>query len=314
MPEFAIADDELYTANYLAGKLQSILAQHGGLNVEESIFEQAMKWRGWTGHPDLVAQCMDGTVHLVDWKTGWGDVPDADTNLQIRVYVCMIAGEYKEKDEFYAHIVSRAETTSTLYTKNDIVAASAESQQIYANICAAEKAKANPGAAQCQYCRACGLPDRCPESCATAGAIVEATSRAVISPQQLATILDLAKVAEAAIKKARDLAREQIINGVEIPGWHLAPGNTRKEITDAAEAYVRTAGLICEKAAFECCKMSRCDLIQARADRLLSDTDAVKNKLSKKDALATATAEIDAALAELVVEKQNQPTLEKANQ
>jgi hypothetical protein len=65
-----------------------------------------------------------------------------------------------------------------------------------------------------------------------------------VNPEQIARILDVAKVAERIIEDARTLAKAALAEDPEsIPGWRLKPGATRTTITDPATVFGRFVAL-----------------------------------------------------------------------
>ena len=314
MDAFEIPDDDRNTAEYLIGRARGILAEHG--NATQWLMldnPEPLTGFGWSGHPDAVARCQDGSMAVFDWKGGWLDVPDADANLQLRVYAVMLYMTHKPA-QLYCHIVGRTGTTSTLYTPNDIEDAAREIGIIWENVFAARAAKVNPGESQCRYCRAF-CTARCPETCAlipsAAKTLPSVAQIGALPSADVARSLPLVAMVKAAITALEARAKALLADNPEAFGgaWVLEEGNTRREITDAAEGYIRTAPLITEAQAFSACKMSRSNLIDARTENLVSAAKVHGEKLTKKDAKKTATMEIDTYLGDLLKETRNAPSL-----
>lgn len=309
-----LTDEERYTADYLIGRARGIFAEHGNATQWLMLDDTTpLTGLGWSGHPDAVALAGDGSIHIFDWKFGWLDVPDADMNLQLRVYAVMLA-YLKSPKNLYGHIVGRTGTTSTLYGPADIADAISEINQIALNVVRAEHARGNHGDSQCRYCRAF-LTARCPETCA----LVPAAAKTLPSVAQIAALpaadvarsLPLIGMVKAAFAALEARAKALLAEDADAFGgvWKLEAGNTRREITDSATAYTRTGKLMREADFLSACKVSRAALIDTLTDWLVTKAKANGEKLTKKDAKVTATAQLDAALGDCVETKQNAPSL-----
>ena len=311
---YEIPDDDRNTAEYLIGRARGILSGHGNVTQWLMLDDPApLKGYGWTGHPDAVALAGDESLHCFDWKGGWLDVPDADANLQLRVYA-VILHEYCPRDKIFCHIVARTGVSSTLYAPTDICNALAEVQTIKDNVRSAERAKGNPGESQCRYCRAfCTV--RCPETCAlvpTAAKVLPSVALiAALPASDVARTLPMVAMVKAACAALEARAKALLAESPDAFGgvWALEDGNTRREIKDAGEGYARTAQLVTEAQAFAACKMSRKSLIDSRAENIVDAAKSGGIKVTKKDAKKQAADEIDACLGDLIETKQNAPSL-----
>ena len=316
-----MTDDEVNTASYLWGKVLGIAAGHGGIKrwlaVEEQL-DGTGPLAAWRGKPDGVARLNEGMLLIPDYKGGWLDVPDADLNLQLRVYA--VLAWYNQTDEFCPRdpvacaIISRMNKTPTIYDAAAIADAEKELAQIEANVRAARNAKGNPGESQCRYCKAF-CSSRCPETCA----LVPAAAKALPSVAQIGALpaadvarsLPLVAMVKAACAALEARAKALLADDPQAFGgaWVLEAGNTRREITDTITSYTATAHLLDEKAFLRSCKVSRTALID---ERTMLNLEIAKNtgvKMTKKDSKSLSAAQIDAALGECLEVKTNAPSL-----
>jgi hypothetical protein len=314
MPQIAgLSDDEISTADYFIGRASEIISQHGNSTQWLALDDKKLTGDGWTGHPDAVALAHDGSQHIFDWKFGWLDTPDASINLQLRVYAALLT----QCEKIFCHIVGRTGTTSTLYTLADIADAKKDLAQIVENVQAAQNAPGNPGDYQCRYCRAF-CTARCPETCALVPAAAETlpdgASIAALPAADVERSLPLLALVKSAISALEARAKALLAENSNAFGgaWILDNGNTRREITDAGKAYARTSALITTAQALSACKMSRFEIVNARTENIISEAASAGTKVTKKDAKTRAENEIDAALGELLVVKQNAPSLKFA--
>ena len=195
----------------------------------------------WTGHCDLIAQCpARDALHVVDWKTGWGDVPDAADNAQMRVYACLVSAR-EVGNTIHVHVVTRTGVTSATYDPSAIEASWVELDAIAKDAAAAYAQRITCPSA-CKYCRAFGNAERCPESVRLIPQAAEVLPRAVagvqgLVPAKLAELLTLAALVEKLAKKVRDEAERRLEGDpASVPGWALKPGATRRTVTDARKA------------------------------------------------------------------------------
>lgn len=118
-----------------------------------------------TGMPDLAVK-IGGCWHIFDWKSGYGKVTTASKNLQGRGYVVLLAEE-TAAPTVYFHLFSAGNDeeekfTSCVYGFKDIENA----RQYVEVLCllAPNGGDREPSLDACRFCRACGNPQRCPES------------------------------------------------------------------------------------------------------------------------------------------------------
>ena len=312
-----LTDEDISTADYLISRALAVLAEHGNVGEWLMLDDAApLVGFGWSGHPDAAALAQDNSLHVCDWKFGWLDVPDADLNLQLRVYAVLLYMLHKP-EKIYCHIIGRTGTTSALYLPRDIEDAAGEMGKIYDNVSAARNANGNPGPDQCRYCRAF-CTARCPETCAiiptAAKSLPTAAQIGALPAADVARSLPLLEMVKAAIKALEARAKALLAEDPQAFGgtWVLKEGNAPKVITNAVAAYIRTGKLMSESAFISACKVSRPALIDKLTELRIEAHEKYgdrREKFTKKAAKEQATLEIDEALGDCVETKQNAPSL-----
>jgi hypothetical protein len=281
------------TAIAMFDKFQQLVAEHGGKYTVRMCEERVNGW-DWSGQPDAVVEMADGTVWIIDWKSGWGEVDDACENAQLRVYV-MLVSQLLDGDPYYAAIIQpQGKPTVVKYEREAMPAVLAEMEAIKQGVVLTPDLRV-PGPAQCKYCKAFGT-DRCPES-VTAVTVQLATDLATPMSLQAATgIYALKAMADKLIKLAEERIREAIAAG-EPCGYVLGKPRVTKKITDAALAFIRLS--LPEAAIFDCASISMPKLVDAYAK---------ERGMQKK--YAQAAVEVD--LADIIETTESKPPLEKA--
>lgn len=238
--EQAVADD-LWAKTVKAGAMDT--SQEFDVQVEAE-----MAWQSWTGHPDLIVRHCDLSV-IVDDKTGWADIPDPESNGQLRVYAVM-ESDANPDNVIRCHIIKPGRCPEPVtYTPDDLADAKVELLDI-AKAALAPDAPRIPGTAQCQFCRALGHPDRCPESCklpAQVAAVmptVEA-SLAVMPQSNLDTLaMQIQLVAKIGVKVLEEL-KIRLENTPECSDmFKLGKPTSRRELTDIKEAFCRLPDVV----------------------------------------------------------------------
>ncbi len=197
----------------------------------------------FSGQPDLIAwhgsdkESRRGL--LIDYKTLWGDHDEADRNLQLRSLVALM--QHNMAWESITVAICQPNkwpaVTVAVYDAEAIRRAYRETIRMLDRI-SNPAAKRTPSPKACQYCPA---KMNCPEASGMLLEIHAAPNLAVtVNPEQIARILDVAKVAERIIDDARTLAKAALAEDPEsIPGWRLKTGATRTTITDPSTVFGR---------------------------------------------------------------------------
>jgi hypothetical protein len=255
--------------------------------VERVRVEYPVSFGAWTGTADLLAVLRHGdgrrALHIVDWKSGFSEVPAAAVNAQARAYVSGISGALLESfgvapvigaPLVIVHIITPRGFTSAGFDGPAMEAARAEMMTLAAAV-RREDAPRFPSAAACQYCRAAGNPERCPESVALPESVAATLPAALaagvetLPANRLAALLAAALLVEKLAKPIRAEARRRLAAGPDsVPGWCLAPGKVARSVADTAAAVdtLRAAGLS-DADALSACRLSLPDAESAIASR-----------------------------------------------
>lgn len=244
-----LTESELDTATKCRKIEQRLIADVFGSTIPTIVREQRMWIEGedgpiFSGQPDLVAWHGDPKRGLlIDYKTLWGDRDEADRNLQLRSLVALMQHNMAWESITVAICQPNKWPTVTvaLYDAEAIRRAYRETIKMIDRI-SNPAAKRTPSPKACQYCPA---KLNCPEAGGMLREIQAAPNLSVsVNPEQIARILDVAKVAERIIEDARTLAKAALAEDPEsIPGWRLKPGATRTTITDPAAVFGRFVAL-----------------------------------------------------------------------
>lgn len=174
---------------------------------------------------------------IIDYKSGWGDIDEAPGNHQILGQVAAFTGKVQGYDMLYAAIIQpSSEPEIAGYTMPQQIEAE---QKVLEIIDATESPDAPlvPGETQCKYCKAAAI---CPALGANAMSLaskpIHPPEFEVMQPEALSYTLERCVLADRFIEAVRSEARKRLNSGQEVPGWELAPGATRRIITDAQKA------------------------------------------------------------------------------
>lgn len=205
--------------------------------------EQRMWWRdSVSAQVDAVAY--NGTTALVvDYKTGRGEVDDAQDNYQLAVQALCVYEEIGPENIIVAVIQPWASPQFTVaqYDADAIAAAEVLVKETLLEI---EKPDAPrvAGVDQCKYCKARAT---CPAAINEVKSMAMTPFRAgmVIDPKYMSKLLEDCKLASSIIHEIRSHAKEMLDRGIEIPGWKLSKGQERRNITDITKIFERCVDL-----------------------------------------------------------------------
>jgi len=229
---------EIVTAGEMLGAARDYMdAHHGGIRITIAVeYDLDRKWL--TGHPDWVVECNDGTRHVWDWKTGWGEVPEAEVNGQLRAYFVLTQMECATPEITWCHILTPKGRTSVAYGPESLGDATQELTRVDAESLAVD-APRRPSEGACKYCRAFAT-SRCPETMElpqkTEAAIIKA---AEMLPDMPAEKLSALGRAVKLVSSKADMILDEIRRRVEadpesVPGWELKQGKKRRTVTEPA--------------------------------------------------------------------------------
>lgn len=234
-----LTDDEMRVAELCSTQEGELVGATFGDDAITVTREERLWSRGnWSGKPDVVyANDIPADLGLViDYKTGRGEVESAVGNLQLRALAVLAAQRWGFKRIDVAIIQPHAGPPSVCrYMESDLWSAWQQIEDLMSRVQQPGQPR-NPSAEACKYCRAKAI---CPEAKAAAMAITQASSVEILTGGELSDMLDRCKLAEQVIDAIRTEARRRIDAGEEVPGWTLAPGAVRQEITDPQRVFSR---------------------------------------------------------------------------
>ncbi len=184
-----------------------------------------------------------GAHHLVlDYKTGWQELPPVRSNLQMRVYALLVWQKFPEAESITVAIVREGDEEKDdpwMFTYHRLALESA--WQWWANVLNGVFSASPPLVAggHCQFCRA---QYTCP---ARISAVSEFTATAKADDWSMLPVdtrekfFKLWKAAELVGKSIAQKVREDMDNGTDYPGLTIGKGRAEREVEDAQAAYVR---------------------------------------------------------------------------
>jgi hypothetical protein len=199
------------------------------------------------GTCDLCMLFSDNTAIMVDYKTGFGGIDDADINCQAWAYT--IGGFQKfpevESIDFYFLLPVRDEVSFASFTRDRLPEMQLRLQTIIKRAKAGEIFNPQPGI--CDYC---GNQARCPALAQKALLIANrysegfklpkntAAAGEIDNPEDLAALLKLAPIMESWAEGVKSAALDKALNeGWSLPGYRLTERKTPRSITSALQAY-----------------------------------------------------------------------------
>jgi hypothetical protein len=237
------AKDEVETAKLLIEQRNKAITDECLMSVNEQ--QLYLKGTPWSGRPDTVLFTNDA-IHLVDYKSGWGNVPEADCNAQLRCYVVMVDQEYNsvKKRPIIGHIIQQHGFSSVVYNAQDIINAKMELVEIASHVANKPDVRI-PTPDGCLYCKAFGSPARCKESCAvatmTGQELLTTTTEEelrLIPADKLAKALDALALCEKLNKMYRNEAKIRLENDPNsIDGYSLKKGSERTSCTNVEKLF-----------------------------------------------------------------------------
>lgn len=263
------------------------------------------------GNLDPVGSCMldyivrnGSKMYVDDFKSGRGEVDQADTNYQLRFAAAVIWQEFRPEELFVSITQPRAEGERVTVASFD---ASAMEAALIEMTEGAERAmkpgqKRRPDVKACHYCRARGT-EACPESIKTVSAITEASTAAtaLITPENALEWFGRVELAERICESLRDRLKAMAEAG-QAPGLRLKPGNTIKSISDPKAAWAKIGINIGGAAFADCCKVSLPELSKAYK----AQYPEIKSEKAAREKVEALLVEANA-----ITEKTNAPSLSR---
>ena len=238
----------------------------GGI-VRGPVCEIECSVMGWTGHPDWLVQLKDGTLAVVDWKTGRGEVADSNQNAQLLGYAVaanqlarMLGWPAPEGNMLpvIADIVQIGEPVVPVeYSPQDLSAA-ADDLIEWKREAEAPYAPRVPSTLGCAYCPALGT-DRCPETMqiTTALSKVEPNSISAMDGDRLFAVYEAGQIVEKLMKKAKDEIKARLNRGEAVGDLCFGTPKKSRAITRTEEAFsALLLGGVDQATAFKCVSFS----------------------------------------------------------
>lgn len=180
---------------------------------------------------------------IIDYKSGWLEVPDSDVNLQLRCYSLVAADTFKLSTVHAAILPARllGPVQSVLYEPAHMPLVRRQIENLW-DACHQPDARRTPSYPACQYCKGFQL-GVCPEARALALSVNVAERLAEnpavvlagMSAVDRTRLFDAFALAEKLRKTFTDAAKLLVARDPEyIPGWKLVPGGTNETVTDQA--------------------------------------------------------------------------------
>jgi hypothetical protein len=262
-----------------------------GIRVEARMWSAGNRY---SGRADLILYDKMGKwAIIVDHKSGWLPVTVAADNWQLRTLAVLFRTRTGINDILVA-IVQPNQGTPTMagFDKEtlDLAERSIDNIVTAAMISGADL---NPSPKACRYCSGIGL-------CSEAYKLFMSVATGRIAKDDFGVALDACEVAEMVIADIKNSAKKALEeNPKAIPGWKLTPGAIRNVVENAAMAFARVKDLVDAKTFTGCCSVKFGELVRAFSSA--AKLGVVDGKTALKGRLG-----------ELVEEKQNRPSLARA--
>lgn len=185
-----------------------------------------------------VVYVWDAAAVILDYKSGWGDVPDSAENHQLLGQVVAFHGAEPlfSPPLILAGIVQPGEPVELVaYQADQFEAATVEVLRILGETEPAN-APLRPGEQQCKYCKAAAVCPALQERAMALAAPVPLEATVIMSGRALGEILEICILADRYTEAVRKEARRRLTTGEPVPGWKLEEGSTRRIVTDAQRA------------------------------------------------------------------------------
>lgn len=205
------------------------------------LLEERVDYSDWV--PEGFGRCdviiiADGLMDVVDLKYGKGEPVSATGNPQMRLYSLGALAEYEylyDIQEICATVIQpRLDSISSeTLTKEELLAWANEVVRPAAKAAFAGEGEYNPGERQCRWCKVRGnCRARADEQMKALA--YEFQDPALLSLEEIGSILFIADQLKVWAEDIRDYALEQAKAGNKVPQWKIVEGRSNRKITDAA--------------------------------------------------------------------------------
>lgn len=218
---------------------------------------------------------------LLDYKTGWQELPALRSNLQLRVYALLVYQKHPEAESITVAIVKGSDYEQEklwtfTYTRADLEAAWFWWQNVLNNVFSD-----NPPLVSGDHCQFCRAQSHCPARMAVIETMhlrsVESTPWAMLDPYRKGHLLSAAIQAAKLADAIKEQAKADLKEGIPVNGFYLgkesSAGTDVDDIPDAYQRWLAAGGTHDEF--MECASVSFSQL----RDKL-----AAKKAWKKKDA------------------------------
>lgn len=186
---------------------------------------------------------------IVDYKTLYGEVPEAPTNEQCRDGVALAKGHFVTVDEIAVVIIQPNITLDPTPAVYDVASMQRAEQDMFARVVASNNPTSprHAGKLQCEHCLA---KMNCHEYNAWAGSMVIAMHNVMDVPvaqwtgEQCAMYLNQRGIAKKWLAECDEAVKTRIeADPNSVPGYRLRPGSVREAVTNPQECFNRFAKL-----------------------------------------------------------------------
>lgn len=280
-----LTKEELDCTQSLIRKSDSFIANLGRGGIANGpVCEIECEVAGWTGHPDWLAQMADGSLVILDWKTGRGHVADSAENAQLRGYAVAAnkiaddlgwPGPDHQMRPVVAAIIQVGEMVVPVeYGPVDLESAANELVG-WRYAAEADNAPRMPAEHACKYCPALGTP-HCPETRQMSNALVSIDPEdvALMPADKLYVVYQMAKIVERLAEKAKDEVRRRLEAGEAVGDLGFGKPRNTRTISRIEEAFsILLTNGVKQEDCFQCVTFS-----VPKAEKALGD-ETVKNLL-----------------------------------
>lgn len=210
---------------------------------------------------------------LADYKSLFGDVPDATENLQIRDLVALIALNFgvKEVTAYINQPRIMRNPKLVVYDKDAIDIAIEEMRERVRNSMASDAPRI-PGEVQCKYCKGKLVCEEFKRSALTpldlvpinAGTLKPKELKPILEQRvatlepdtlvQLRDALELTAMLDAAVEA--EIRKRLLADFSSVPGMEFKPGNKTRTITDAQQAFDKLSEHLTPEEFNSCCSVA----------------------------------------------------------
>lgn len=212
-----------------------------------------------TGFLDRALLSADGLfAHVIDLKTGYGDIEHASNNLQGLAYALGIRRRYPTVRTIKVSFVTPRQATFSStheFTADQLDAEYRRIVQVVKNAKRAKRSKgfdmARPSTATCRFCS--HYLTKCTKSAGVLTTVGKHVPVSFIDPEtmmttddpaELSRVLDLLKFLDEFQKPIKNRITAMAMQGVEIPGYSLVTVAEREVVSEEAALTALTAELI----------------------------------------------------------------------